>query len=123
VSGKTQFTVVIRVIDRDGNEIEKSFTINRGRTDIMELEIFNSFTPNGDGINDTWGVPDLRYFTGVRVQVFDRNGERLFYSESADTRWDGTYKGKEMPVGTYFWVVEVIETGKVRRGILTILRK
>ncbi|WP_332911582.1 T9SS type B sorting domain-containing protein [Algoriphagus boritolerans] len=122
VSGKTQFTVVIRVTDRDGNVIEKSFTINRGRTDITELEIFNSFTPNGDGINDTWGVPDLRYFRGVRVQVFDRNGERLFYTEDADTRWDGTYKGKEMPVSTYFWVVEVIETGNVRRGILTILK-
>ncbi|MDO8965007.1 MBG domain-containing protein, partial [Algoriphagus sp.] len=123
VAGRTQFTVVIRVTDRDGNVIEKSFTINRGRTDILELEVFNSFTPNGDGINDTWGVPDLRYFRGVRVQVFDRNGERLFYTEDADTRWDGTYKGKEMPVGTYFWIIEVIETGNVRRGILTLLRK
>ncbi|SDA58693.1 gliding motility-associated C-terminal domain-containing protein, partial [Algoriphagus alkaliphilus] len=122
VAGRTQFSVVIRVTDRDGNVIEKSFTINRGRTDILELEVFNSFTPNGDGINDTWGVPDLRYFRGVRVQVFDRNGERLFYTEDADTRWDGTYKGKEMPVGTYFWIIEVIETGNVRRGILTILK-
>jgi gliding motility-associated-like protein len=122
VSGKSQFTIVILVEDRDGNVIEKSFTINRGRTDIMELEVFNSFTPNGDGINDTWGVPDLRYFTGVRVQVFDRNGERLFYTEDANVRWDGTYKGNEMPVGTYFWIVEVIETGNVRRGILTILK-
>lgn len=67
-------------------------------------------------------MPDLRYFRGVRVQVFDRNGERLFYTEDADTRWDGTYKGKEMPVGTYFWIIEVIETGNVRRGILTILK-
>jgi gliding motility-associated-like protein len=123
VAGRTQFTVVIRVTDRDGNQLEKTFTINLGRTDITELEVFNSFTPNGDGINDTWGVPDLRYFRGVRVQVFDRNGERLFYTEDADTRWDGTYQGKEMPVGTYFWVVEVIETGNVRRGILTILKK
>ncbi|RAI88112.1 MBG domain-containing protein, partial [Algoriphagus yeomjeoni] len=122
VSGKTEFTVVIQVADRDGNVIEKQFTINRGRTDIMELEIFNSFTPNGDGINDTWGVPDLRYYIGVRVQVFDRNSERMFYTEDADVRWDGTYKGKEMPVGTYFWVVEVIETGIIRRGILTILK-
>ncbi|MEB2786752.1 MBG domain-containing protein, partial [Algoriphagus persicinus] len=122
-SGRTQFTVVILVEDRDGNVIERSFTINRGRTDIIELEVFNTFTPDGDGMNDTWGVPDLRYFTGVRVQVFDRNGERLFYTEDADTRWDGTYKGKDMPVGTYYWIVEVIETGNVRRGILTLLKK
>ncbi|WP_157963214.1 MBG domain-containing protein, partial [Algoriphagus litoralis] len=121
-SGKIKFTVIIQVEDRDGNVMEKTFSINRGRTDIMELEVFNSFTPNGDGVNDTWGVPDLRYFIGVRVQVFDRNGERIFYTEDANVRWDGTYNGKEMPAGTYFWIVEVIETGNVRRGILTILK-
>jgi gliding motility-associated-like protein len=122
VAGKTEFQILVRVEDRDGNVIERSFTIIRGRQDINDLEVLNTFTPNGDGINDTWGVPDLRYFKGVRVQVFDRNGERLFYTEDADKRWDGTYKGKEMPVGTYFWVVEVIETGQVRRGSLTLLR-
>jgi gliding motility-associated-like protein len=123
VAGKTQFTVVIRVEDRDGNVIEKTFTINRGRTDLSELEVFNTFTPNGDGTNDTWGVPDLRYYLGARVQVFDRSGERLFYTEDADIRWDGVYQGKEMPTGSYYWIIEVRETGEVRRGILNLLRK
>jgi gliding motility-associated-like protein len=122
VSGKTQFSVLIQVEDRDGNVIQRDFMIHRGRTDLSELEIFNTFTPNGDGVNDTWGVPDLRYYQGVRVQVFDRSGERIFYTEDADTRWDGTYQGKEVPVGTYYWIVEVRETGKVRRGILTLLK-
>jgi gliding motility-associated-like protein len=123
VAGRTEFKIQVKVEDRDGNVIERTFTIFRGRIDIIELEVFNTFTPDGDGFNDTWGVQDLRYFQGVRVQVFDRNGERLFYTEDPDKRWDSTYQGKLMPVGTYFWVVEVIETGQVRRGTLTLLRK
>jgi gliding motility-associated-like protein len=124
VAGRIEFMILVSVLDRDGNRIEKSFLIRRERVDVAGLEVFNTFTPDGDGINDTWGVPDLRYFTGVRVQVFDRSGERLFYTVDPDDRWDGTYKGNSMPVGTYYWIIQVIETGEIRRrGILNILKK
>ena len=120
--GKTQFTIVVRSTDRVGNSIEKTFVLNRTRIPVDEVEIFNSFTPNGDGINDTWGIPDLQYFQGGRVQVFDRSGQRIFYTESPADRWDGTFEGKEMPVGSYIWILESKETGEVRRGVLTLLR-
>jgi gliding motility-associated-like protein len=59
----------------------------------------------------------------VRIQVFDRGGDRLFYTENPDIRWDGTHKGKELPIGTYYWTIEVGETGEVRKGMLNLLRK
>jgi gliding motility-associated-like protein len=80
------------------------------------------FTPNNDNLNDTWGVPDLRYYSGVRIQIFDGNGISLFYTENSDFRWDGTFKGKELPVGAYYWKIEVGETGEVRKGILNLIR-
>ncbi|WP_332913921.1 MBG domain-containing protein [Algoriphagus boritolerans] len=122
-AGVTEFTIVVRVTDRDGNVIEKSFIITRDRKDIEDIEIFNTFSPNGDGVNDTWGVPDLKYFRGGRVQVFDRSGQRVFYTESPAERWDGTFEGKELPVGAYFWILESRETGEVRRGVLNLLKK
>ncbi|GAB2626394.1 hypothetical protein GCM10026987_24530 [Belliella aquatica] len=121
--GRTTFKVVVRVIDRDFNMLEKVFIIERSRKSVSSIEVFNAFTPEGDGKNDTWGVLDLRYYRGVRIQVFDRGGERLFYTENPDIRWDGTFNGKELPVGTYYWTIEVGETGEVRKGMLNLLRK
>jgi gliding motility-associated-like protein len=121
--GKTTFSIVIRVTDRDGNTIEKFIDVIRTRLDFSSLEITNSVTPNGDGVNDTWGVPDLRFYQGVRVQIFDRGGARVFYTENPDFRWDGTYNGKAMPVSSYFWTIEIIETGEMRRGMLNLIRK
>ncbi|MGM0945385.1 MAG: MBG domain-containing protein [Bacteroidota bacterium] len=121
-SGRTEFTIKVSVTDRDGNVLEKDFVITRTRLNLESLEVFNTFTPNGDGVNDSWGLPALRYYQGVRLQVFDLSGERLFYSEDADVRWDGTYKGKEMPTGAYTWVIEVIETGEKRMGVLNLIR-
>ncbi|TDY42369.1 MBG domain-containing protein, partial [Algoriphagus zhangzhouensis] len=121
-AGETQFEVVLQVEDRGGNVIQKSFQITRQRTPLSQLDVVNTFTPNADGVNDTWGVPALRYYSGVRIQVFDRGGRRLFYTEDPDVRWDGTFEGEEMGVGAYFWVIEVEETGEVRRGILNLLK-
>jgi len=121
--GRTNFKIIVRVTDRDGNILDKVFTIERQRLSVAGIEVSNSFSPNDDGINDTWGVPELRYYGGVRVQVFERSGKRLFYTEDPDQMWDGTYKGKELPVGTYYWTVEVRETGEVRKGMLNLLRK
>lgn len=122
-AGKENFTISIRVTDRDGNTIEKFFEITRTRPDFPALRITSAFSPTGDGSNDTWGVADLRVFQGVRIQIFDRGGVMVFYTENPDIRWDGTYKGKEMPIGSYFWTVEVIETGEMRRGMLNLIRK
>ncbi|MCH7407640.1 gliding motility-associated C-terminal domain-containing protein [Belliella aquatica] len=121
--GKTTFTIIVQVTDRDGNTLDKSFEISRIREEITEIEVFNTFTPEGDGKNDTWGVPELRYYSGVRIQIFDRGGERMFYTENPDIRWEGTHNGKELPIGTYYWTIEVGETGEVRKGMLNLLRK
>jgi gliding motility-associated-like protein len=121
--GRTKFTILLQVTDRAGNVLDKSFQITRERTPLDQLDVPNSFTPNADGINETWGVPALRYYTGPRIQVFDNGGRRLFYTENPDTKWDGTYEGKTMPVGSYVYVIKVAETGETRRGILNLLKQ
>uniref|UniRef100_UPI004047D37F T9SS type B sorting domain-containing protein n=1 Tax=Algoriphagus sp. TaxID=1872435 RepID=UPI004047D37F len=121
--GKTSFSIVVRVTDRDGNTLDKFFTINRTRQDFNAITIYNTFTPNGDRFNDTWGVPEVRFYDGARISVYEKGGARVFYTENPDIRWDGSYKGKDMPVASYYWVIEIIETGEMRRGIVNLLRK
>ena len=123
-SGKTIFRISVRITDRDGNTIDKFFEISRTRAEFSLLTIPNTFTPGGvDGFNDTWGMPELRFFEGTRISVYDRWGDLLFYTENPDLRWDGTHEGKEMPVGVYFWMIQVRETGETRRGVLNLIRK
>lgn len=121
--GKINFTIVLQVTDRDGNSLEKLFEINRIRPRLSEIEVVNTFTPNADGMNENWGVPELRFYQGSRIQVFERSGKRLFYTENPDVLWDGTFEGKAMPVGTYYWVIEVRETGETRKGLLNLIRQ
>ncbi|WP_439487427.1 MBG domain-containing protein, partial [Algoriphagus sp.] len=123
VEGRTGFEITLVVTDRAGNVLTKDFQITRERTPLDQLEIANTFTPNGDGVNDTWGMPALRYYSGVRISVFAVGGERLFYTEDPDVRWDGMFNGKEMPVGAYLYVIEVGETGEVKRGMLNLLNQ
>ncbi len=121
--GKETFLILAQVVDRKGNQVAKFFEIKRTRPDFDALIVTNSFSPNGDGINDNWGVPGIRFYEGARISVYDRGGLRLFYTENPDVRWDGTSEGKNTPVGTYFWTIEIGETGEMRRGILNLIRK
>jgi titin len=121
--GKTRFSIVVRVTDRDGNTLDKFFEIKRTRPDFSTVTIFNTFTPNGDRFNDTWGVPEVRFYEGARISVYERGGSRVFYTENPDVRWDGTFEGKELPVDSYYWVIQIRETGEIRRGVLNLIRK
>jgi gliding motility-associated-like protein len=122
-AGKDTFLILAQVLDRKGNNVTKFFEIKRTRPDFDALIVPNTFTPNGDDANDNWGVPGIRFYEGARISVYDRGGFRLFYTENPDIRWDGTYEGKEMPVGSYFWTIEIGETGEMRRGMLNLIRK
>ena len=115
--------MLVRVTDRDGNVIEKSFQIGRVRKELSQMTVYNTFTPNGDGQNNTWGLPEMRFFTGARVHVYDRDGRRVFYTEDADIRWDGTFESKALPTGVYVWVLATLENGQSRSGVLNLMRK
>jgi gliding motility-associated-like protein len=122
--GKKEFQIKIRVEDRDGNVLEKTFQITRTRKRPTSgiPEIYNAFTPDGDGVNDTWGVPDLKFFPSIRVEVFDRNGKMVFFTEDGEKRWDATVDGKRVPSGTYYWIQKDSETGEIKKGFLTIVK-
>jgi gliding motility-associated-like protein len=78
-------------------------------TVIPHLVIPNGITPNGDGINDVWVIDNIDKFPNVEVEIYNRWGELLFYSKGypPSERWDGTYKGKKLPTGTYYYVIKL----------------
>jgi len=89
---------------------------------LKPLIIPNTFTPNGDGINDTWGIKELQNYPDITVKIYNRYGMQLFYSQGYGTPWDGNYNGKMLPVGTYYYIIDLKTYGKLRSGPVTIIR-
>ncbi|MDP4261204.1 MAG: gliding motility-associated C-terminal domain-containing protein [Bacteroidota bacterium] len=85
-----------------------------------------AFTPNGDGINDVWLVTNgTGCLDKAKAEVYNRYGAKVFEAENYQNNWDGTYKGKPLPDGTYYFVITYrLINGKDQylKGNVTILR-
>ncbi|MDP9047415.1 MAG: PKD domain-containing protein, partial [Bacteroidota bacterium] len=89
---------------------------------LKNLVIPNTFTPNGDGINDSWNILYLDTYPGNAVEIFDRYGRKVFSSIGYSTPWDGTYNGSALPSGTYYYMINPKNGRKVIAGSVTIVR-
>jgi gliding motility-associated-like protein len=67
----------------------------------------DGISPNGDGANDTWVIDGIDLFPNCNVEVYNRWGELLFQSPGYKENWDGTFKGKALPVGTYYYIIDL----------------
>lgn len=67
----------------------------------------NTFSPNGDGINDIWDVPGIAEYPGSEVVIFDRWGQRVFKSNGYREPWDGTNDGRPVSEGTYYYYIKL----------------
>jgi gliding motility-associated-like protein len=86
-----------------------------------DLHIPNAFTPNADGINDTWKINALLIYPQCTVNVFNRYGQQVYYSRGFNG-WDGTYKGKALPDGTYYYIIKTTANNPTFAGNVTIIR-
>ncbi|MBI4645033.1 MAG: gliding motility-associated C-terminal domain-containing protein, partial [Bacteroidia bacterium] len=91
---------------------------------IPALFIPSGFTPNNDGDNDDWDIGYSEFYPDMEVQVFNRWGKELFYERGYTEKWDGTYKGKPLPAGTYYYIIKLndeLNTEPIT-GPITIIR-
>ena len=89
---------------------------------VIDLKIPNGFTPNADGSNDTWEIEGIRNYPNCAVEVVNRWGNVVFKSEGYTTEWDGRYNDQPLPVGVYYYVVYLRESGYKFTGDLNIIR-
>ena len=97
-------TYYVTIID-NACEISDTVRVTPGDCDAF---IPSAFTPNNDGRNERFGVVTefaVQYFS---MQVFDKWGQIIFNSNDMTQKWDGNYKGKNMPNGAYVWTLTYV---------------
>jgi gliding motility-associated-like protein len=82
------------------------------------------FTPNGDGINDTWEIGNLtEVYPNAHIQIFDRFGKLLVDMTGEENSWDGTYNGHKLPSTDYWYVIDIEEIDMQYNGHFTLIRQ
>lgn len=122
LSGITSFHIRIRTTDPYQNSIERTFTLTKLPYDPNKITLVNAFSPDGDGINDTWTVPELRFYDNVEITVLDRSGTRLFHSTNPETGWDGRIRNGDVQAGPYYYIIQIKDIDLVKKGVLTVLK-
>jgi len=93
-------------------------------TDISNraLKVPSAFSPNGDSANDTWRIEGAVNYPTAEFSVYNRNGERVFYSKGYATDFDGQYNGKALPVGVYYYIIDLKTDCPKLNGSVTLIR-
>ena len=87
------------------------------------LVVYNGISPNGDTKNHTWLIDGLQVYPNHTVCVFNRWGNEVFKTKDYKNDWDGTWNGKNLPDGTYFYWIRDDDKGEIlKTGYLQLVR-
>ena len=115
-------TVIAADCDKDG--------IADWNDNAKDCEFFipEGFSPNGDGVNDTWFIRGILDYPKNHVQIFNRWGNLVFETDGYKNDWNGTtifgltIGGNDLPEGTYFYIVDLGNNTKVYKGYVYLKR-
>jgi gliding motility-associated-like protein len=86
-------------------------------------KIPNIFTPNGDGINDTFIIPCIHFSNNEsEIRIFNEWGDELYQATPYGNNWDGTFHHKPLPDGTYYYCFRNGKNLEFQKGFITLYR-
>ncbi len=108
----------IYVIDSNGCYAVVSIELNS----MLDIVVPPFFTPNGDGLNDSWEIEGIDKLPDSIIKIYDRYGKLLIKYFASDPGWDGRYLGRPVPTDDYWYVIELANTRQVVKGHITLKR-
>ena len=113
----TKYTLTVTSVP-DGCSVSSATNVY-----VLKLPVIpNTFTPNNDGYNDVWTIQYLDNYKDATIEIFSRNGEKVFSSVGYSIPWDGRYNGNDLPAGVYYYIINPKHNRKTMAGYVTILR-
>ena len=108
-------TDAVGCVDRDTVTVEVHVDYN--------FIVSNIMTPNGDGFNDIWYIDNIEFYPECDVSIYNRYGNQLYSVKGYQNDWDGKHSGKDLPDGTYYYVLTCPGTSDIFKGGITIFRR
>ncbi|MBT1688441.1 FG-GAP-like repeat-containing protein [Dawidia soli] len=94
-----------------------------GEAIVTKLNPHNFFSPNNDGPNEQWQVDEILNYAQCGVVIYDDKGVKVFEAKPYHNDWNGTFNGKQLPDGVYFYIIRCDgEESTPRAGSITLLR-
>jgi uncharacterized repeat protein (TIGR01451 family)/gliding motility-associated-like protein len=113
-----------------GTDINPGNDESSASVDPICLTIYNEFSPDGDGVNETFIIDCLERFPNNKLEVYNRWGNLVYSKRGYQNDWSGTSNGRavvaqsnELPVGTYYYVLDLGDGSEPRVGWLYINRR
>lgn len=116
------YPIVGNIIANAGTANPQKLGVQTTITVKSDIKIPNAFTPNNDGKNDTWLVPELKNYRNYSIEVYDRNGVLIFSTSNADEGWDGKNSKGQIVAGVYNYVIKVPDISFEKRAGLTVIK-
>ena len=117
-------TLVYKVVDEQGDaDTAVVFFDVRTSDDKSKLLVPNGMSPNGDGLNDVFRIPDLDAYTKMKIQIFSQWGALVFEEEDYKNNWGGIanvghFNGKELLSGTYYYLLTIADSDTKLSGYI-----
>lgn len=108
------------VTDLNSCELPLDFSILENLKECLKIP--SSFTPNADGVNDTWVLSNINTYPDASVQIFNKWGNLLFETNGVYSPWDGKYNANPVPAETYYYIIILGNGDEPYTGTVTIIR-
>jgi gliding motility-associated-like protein len=110
----------LTIVQGNGRDTTITVTIKEEK---CQISYSNSFSPNGDGINDAWSISNWTYFPDFRLYIYNRWGQLVHKQSKEFFPWDGKHLGLDLPVGAYYFVFYYsADDNDVEKGSIVIMR-
>jgi gliding motility-associated-like protein len=110
------------VMDSDSAVATDEIQVRVGAGDLSGLGAHKIFSPDGNGIDDYWEIDNLELISGCQLTIFNRFGLQVFESNNYNNDWGGTYNGKSLPEGDYYFVIRCGDGSNTATGGIRIIR-
>jgi gliding motility-associated-like protein len=113
----------VKVTDANGCSGSDSMKVNY--VGSLNIQPTNAFSPNDDGVNETFKPFSGSCIVSYSMKIFDRWGQLLFETTNPNTGWNGKYKGTTLPTAVYYYIINyknLLGIDNRKAGSITLLR-